>query len=158
MRCFTTCICCGCAYGWVLTTLQLLSWPSLWKLPRIPGTSRRRGKPQFGVVIEAIDPSKWSLTSMSDTCKVFHSLHMLWMWIWLNPYNITAAVIGHAFGSYLEFWIPHEGQTTEYCSGWFQRAIHKNLHFKLKAYKLLYNLHMLWMCIWMNPCHNTTAM
>jgi hypothetical protein len=48
----------------------------------------QRGKPQLGMVVEAIDPSKWSPTSMSDTYEVFHHLNMLWMCIWLNPYNV----------------------------------------------------------------------
>jgi hypothetical protein len=50
-------------------------------------------------VVETIDPFKWSPTSMPDTYKVFHTLHMLWMCIWVNPYHVTAPLVGHAFGS-----------------------------------------------------------
>jgi hypothetical protein len=53
-------------------------------------------------VIEAVDPIKIDPTSMSDTCKVFVNLHMLWMCIWMRPYNITAALIDQALGSHLE--------------------------------------------------------
>ncbi len=39
---------------------------------------------------------------MSDTCKVFDSLHLQWMWIWMHPYNITAALIDQTLGRLLQ--------------------------------------------------------
>ncbi len=56
-------------------------------------------------MIEAVDPIKTDPTSMSNTYKVFHNFHMLWICIWMCPYNITAALVDQAFGSYLEFWV-----------------------------------------------------
>ena len=32
---------------------------------------------------------------------------MLWMYIWMSHYHITAADIGQAFGSYLAFYFYH---------------------------------------------------
>jgi hypothetical protein len=56
-------------------------------------------------VIEAVDPIKIDPTSMSDTCKVFDNTHMLWMRIWMCPYNIPAAFDDKALGSHLEIWV-----------------------------------------------------
>ena len=69
-------------------------------------------------MIEAVDPIKIDPTSMSDTCKVFDNLHMLWMWIWMCPYNIMAALIDQALGSHLEIWvIPGQQMMVKY-SDW----------------------------------------
>ena len=38
-------------------------------------------KPQNSVVIQAIYPFKWAPLSIFDTCKVFHSLYMFWMFL-----------------------------------------------------------------------------
>jgi hypothetical protein len=57
-------------------------------------------------VVEAKDPSKMALTSLSSSYKVFHNLHMLWMCIWMSPYHVTASLVGKASGSYLELWVP----------------------------------------------------
>ena len=46
-------------------------------------------------------------TSMTNTYKAFHNLHMMWMCIWMSHYHITAAYVlgaGQAFGSYLAFY------------------------------------------------------
>ena len=56
-------------------------------------------KPQCRVVFEAVDPSKMAPTSMSNTNKVFHNLHMLWMCIWVTPYHMPAPCVGQALGS-----------------------------------------------------------
>ncbi len=56
-------------------------------------------------MIEFVDPIKIDPTSMSNTYKMFDNLHMLWMCIWMCPYNIMAALVDQAFGSHLEFWV-----------------------------------------------------
>jgi len=55
-----------------------------------------RVKPQHSVVVEAIDPFKWVLTSMSNILNV------------LCPYNVAAPLIGQACGSCLELCL-HSG-------------------------------------------------
>ena len=50
------------------------------------------------MVVEAVDPFKWAPTSMSNTYKVFHNLHMLWMCICMRRYHITTALVSKAFG------------------------------------------------------------
>ena len=161
--CFTTFILfCGCVYGWILTTLLLLSVALLLKVTLHHYVYLLGSKPQWSAVVKAIDqskwlplqcqthmsvsqpayavdvqwmspyhltacscrpcfcklpiflgtsrgannslawwlrPFKWPPTSMPDTYKVFHTLHMLWMCIWVNPYHVTAPLVGHAFGS-----------------------------------------------------------
>jgi len=77
-------------------------------------------------VVEAIDPFKMAFISISNRSNVFHSLHMICMFIWeaidpfkmastsisncaANPYMLwmciwlyfTAAPVGQAFGSYI---------------------------------------------------------
>jgi hypothetical protein len=58
---------------------------------------------------------------MSDTCKMIDNLHMLWMWIWMFPYNITAALIDQALGSHLEIWVTPGQQIMVKCSDWGSR-------------------------------------
>jgi len=40
-------------------------------------------------VIEAIDPFKWALTSISNTYNVIHNLHLLWMCIYMSRYHCS---------------------------------------------------------------------
>ena len=44
-----------------------------------------RSKPQGCVVIEVIDPFMWAPISLSNTYKVYHNLHMVWICIWSCP-------------------------------------------------------------------------
>jgi hypothetical protein len=56
---------------------------------------------------------------MSDTCKVFDILHMLWMCIWMRPNNIPAAPADKALGtSHLEIWVTSGQQMMVKCSDW----------------------------------------
>ena len=68
---------------------------------------------QHNAVAEAIDLLKMVPISMPNTTyKVVHNPHMQWMGTRMSPYHVTAAVVGQAFGSHIEFWLPPEGQTT----------------------------------------------
>jgi hypothetical protein len=40
------------------------------------------------------------------------------MWIWMRPYNITAALIDQTLGSHLEIWVTPGGQMMVKCSDW----------------------------------------
>ncbi len=55
---------------------------------------------------------------MSNLCKVFGILHMKWICILMHPYNITAALLHQAFGSYLEFWVTPGQQMMVVCGDW----------------------------------------
>jgi hypothetical protein len=68
-------------------------------------------------VIEAVDPIKTDPTSMSDTCKVFDNLLMLWMCIWMHKNNIPATPADKALGtSHLEIWVTSGQQMVVKCS------------------------------------------
>ena len=88
----------GCEYGRVFTLLPLLS---LAKLLKVSTTQiydyLPRGKAHHSAVVEAIDPFKMAFTSISNTYKVFHNLHMLWMCIWLCFIHIAAAPVWQIF-------------------------------------------------------------
>ena len=66
-------------------------------------------------MIEAVDPVQIDLTSMSDIYKVFDSLHMLWMCIWMCPRHITAAHADQAFEREQEFWVTPRQQMMVKC-------------------------------------------
>ena len=55
------------------------------------------------MVIEAVDPTHIDCISITNICKVFDNLHMLWMGIWMCPQHIMAAYVDQAFGILLEF-------------------------------------------------------
>ncbi len=71
--CVTTFICFGYAYGWVITTLPLLSSSGkLFQLSDNLGTLQE-AKPHHRAQVEAVDPSKMAPTSMANTYNVYHS-------------------------------------------------------------------------------------
>ena len=44
--------------------------------------------------------------------RMFLNLHMLWMCLCVSLYHLTAALVGEAFGGFLEIWLALlEGQT-----------------------------------------------
>ena len=115
-KCFITFICCGCAFGWVLTKqLPLIYWTmsieltlKLWYLTM--------STLQCSAVLEAVDPFKMAQTSMSNTCKVFYNLHMLWMCIWISPNKaIAPLIVKNVYWNHLEFWLSYDEQTKK-CS------------------------------------------
>ena len=63
---------CGCACGYVLTTLLLLLLTMVLEDKTFLASGYHlRGKPHHSVVVEAMDPSQMAPTSMSNTCKVY---------------------------------------------------------------------------------------
>jgi hypothetical protein len=99
IRCFTTFIWCyGCANVSVLNTLPLLFSTKLFDVA-LNSVYLPRGKLQLqhNELVEAIDPFKWDLTSLSNTYQLSNNL-LLWMYILTCPYSVTAALIGQAFG------------------------------------------------------------
>ena len=57
------------------------------------------------VVIEALDPFFMAITSILFIYKVFHNLHMLWMYIGMCSYHVTTSLINQAhIGFYWESW------------------------------------------------------
>jgi hypothetical protein len=108
-------------------------------------------KPHHSVVVDTIHPFKIDLTPMSHTYKEFCSLHMLWMCIWNHHTDVQ---VSQAFGSasyygYILRGKPHHSVVVEAIHP-FKIALTPMSH----TYKALYNLHMLWMCIWN---HHTDA-
>ena len=99
----------------ILSTLQLLPLARLfcWRLP-LNSWYLLRVRSHHSEVVEAIDPFKMASISISNTSNVFHSLHMICMFIWKCPCHIITALIGQAFGNkyHLDLWLPPEGQST----------------------------------------------
>jgi len=86
-------ICCGCAYVYVFSMLQFLSSAKLLEVA-LDTLYLPRGKPEYSVVVEAVDPFKWASTSISNTYWVFHHLHILWVCIMcICPYHVTATLV-----------------------------------------------------------------
>ncbi len=145
-RWFSTIICCGCAYEWVLTTLQLLSsatsfgYLELW----IP----LRGQDTvLWCVGEAIDPFKMPPTPMSNIWKLFQKVKLLWMCIWMSPYHAIPALVDQAFGGF-----PESGSLPGVRPQRSELVKAINL-FNMaptslwNIQKVFYNHHILWMCI-----------
>ena len=88
LRSFTTFICCECAYVRVLSILQLLL--HLTKLSELTSNSGYllRVKQQLCVLLlRLLTHSRWP-TSISNTYKVFHNLHMLLMCLWTSCFTL----------------------------------------------------------------------
>ncbi len=90
--------------GWVYSLNHCVS-PHLLAgscLPRINLGNYQPISDGENAVIEAVDPTHIHLTSMSYIYKVFDTLYMLWMCIWMCPHHVRAAHADHAFGILLE--------------------------------------------------------
>ena len=103
IRCLTTFICCGCAYGCVHTTL----WPLM--LTKLLEFCHKSGQVSadmswWNEVIDAIDPTHIHLTSIIYIYKMFDNLYMLWMCIWMCPHHLMAAHVDQAFGILPQIW------------------------------------------------------
>ncbi len=86
----------------------------------------------WSAVIEAVDPIKIDLTSMSNTYKMFDNFHMLWMCIWMCPYKITVALVDQAFGSHIEFLVTPGHQMMVKCGDWGCRPNQDWFHINVK--------------------------
>ena len=86
---------CICICHYHVTTAPI--GQAFWNLPRIMAISRGvKPKLTAAAVIEAKDPFEWASTStlrMSNTDKVFHNLHMMWMCICICPYHILPLLL-----------------------------------------------------------------
>ncbi len=56
----------------------------------------------------------------------------MWMWIWMCPYNITAALIDKALGRFLEIWVTPGQQMMVKCSDWGCRPNQDWSHINVK--------------------------
>ena len=62
-----------------------------------------RGKPQRSAIGEAVNPINIDPTLISrNVYYVFHNLHMLWVCTYEST-PLTAALVGKAFESYIDF-------------------------------------------------------
>ena len=112
-------------------------------------------------------------TSLSNTYKVFHNLHMLWMYIRMSPYHGTASLTEQAlwkFGS--GGYRPRGKQQCTTCvlveavdPSTMASTLLSNIYTVKMApislsntWKEFHNLHMLWMCIWMSPFCSTASL
>ena len=67
---------------------------SFWKVPRTLETYQVATHNIYvSAMVEAIDTFKMTSTSMSNTYKVFHNLHILWMYGWV--FRLVQTWAGH---------------------------------------------------------------
>jgi hypothetical protein len=76
---------------------------------------------------------------------------LLWMWIWMCPYNITEALIDQALGSYLEILVMPGQQMMVKCSDWGCRPNQDWSHINVRYMQEFDKPYKLQMCIWMRP-------
>jgi len=130
--------------------------PSFWKLPR----SLLSDKPHHGAVNEeVINPSTMISTIFWNTYIVFCNLHMLWMCMCMTFHDITTALVGQAFGSYPQFWLPSDRGKPQH-SAVDEDAINpfKITPTSMSNTYVLHDLHMMWMHIHMSPAHISAAL
>ena len=96
VRLLTFFLCHGCASGCGLTMLLPLSLSKLLRWFYCKSWVILSNKPQCYAVIEALDSFIMTPTSVSNICKVFDNLHMLWMYIWVHLHLVSASCISKA--------------------------------------------------------------
>ena len=98
-------------------------------------------------MVEALDPFFMAITSSLFISKVFHNLHMLWMYIWMHPYHVTTSLINQALRILLRILDKNAGeQTTALCCGWVSGLNKKNTY--------QFETYLKWLT-WMHPYHVT---
>jgi hypothetical protein len=103
--------------------------------------------------------SDWGFRPILFIYRVFHNLHMLWMYTGMRPYHVTTSLINQALRILLRILDKNVGQqTTALCGGWGSGLIEK-AHISISnIFKVFDNLYMLWMCQWMWPYHVTVSL
>jgi len=112
-----TFIFCGCTYWCILITFLPLSFATLLKFYQESWMHVLFKKTLCYVVIEALDPFFMVITSILFIYKVFHNLHMLWMYIGMCSYHVTTSLINQAHRILLRILDNAGKQTTALCSG-----------------------------------------
>ncbi len=70
-------------------------------------------------MVEAVEPFKMHLTSMSYKYEVFEHLHLLWMGIWLHTHTVsTTTNVSPDLGELAEILGDASVQTIPLCYGW----------------------------------------
>jgi hypothetical protein len=108
------------------------------------------------VVVEAVDPFKWALTSMLITYKVRHILHMLWMCICMSAYHVIAVLVSKAFGSHIDvtcFLLRGTPRHSAIVEAVDPINIDPTLISNVYYDYVFHNLHMMWVCTYMSPSH-----
>ena len=85
----------------MISTLPLLFSSKLLKCSLV-NCFVQRGKPQHKAMVEAKVPFKMAPTLMADRYKMFHNIHMIHMCRCVCSYHVSAALVCHAFGCYLD--------------------------------------------------------
>ncbi len=104
-------------------------------------------KPQHSVVVEVVDPFTWALASISNTYKVLHNLHMLWMCAYMSPHHITAALVIQKLPRILVFSWGVNYSTVLYLRLYTHSS---RLPHQYQTHMVFHNLHMFLMWMWMS--------
>ena len=134
--------------------------PSFWKLPtNLVASWGTNQSIVMWMRMRAINPSKMASTIFWNAYIVFCDLHMLWMCMCMTLHDINPPLIGQAFGSYCQLWLPSDRCRPQ------QSAVDENAINPFKRTPksmwntcVFHDLHMLWMYIHMSPAHVSAAL
>ncbi len=119
---------CGLAYGFTLTPLPPQTLPQTWE-SLLKSYLMQVCRPCLYILVEAVEPFKLHLMSMSYIYEVFeHHLLRLWMGIWLHNHTITTTDISPDLWELAEILPDASVQTVPLQFSWgcrtFQTASH----------------------------------
>jgi len=83
---------------------------------------------------------------------------MLWMYIWMHPYHVTTSLINQALRFYWESWKMLGNKLQHYAVVEALDSFKKAPIWISIIFKVVDNLYMLWMCLWMRPYHVTASL
>jgi hypothetical protein len=84
---------------------------------------------------------------------------MLWMCMCMTFHDITAPLVGQAFGSYHQFWLPSDrGKPQQSAVDEDAINLFKGTPKSMPNTYVFHDLHMMWMYIHMSPAHISAAL
>jgi hypothetical protein len=91
--------------------------------------------------------SRWlpHQTSMSHIHEMIYNIHMMRMCRWVCPYHDSAALVGLAFGCYLELLLPHIGKSQHSAIVEAEDPFKMGPTSMANTYDEFHNIHMMWM-------------
>jgi len=105
-------------------------------------------------MIYALDPPRMVPTSMSNICKVFDKLHMLWKGLWIHQHHIATAFVGQELGNQLKFWVTPLLLLTPMYNGWGSRPTQNGSHIHVQHMQGVWQAsNAVWKSLWTHQHH-----
>jgi len=82
-------------------------------------------KPQHYAVVETLVSLQKAPISIPNICKAVHNLFMPWMCQWMQPYHITASLVGQVSQMLLQIPGNPKQQTTALCTLEINKLLNK---------------------------------